>query len=372
MALRFLTRWYHRNMKQLLLSILVSVLFFPATIFAQSSYSTLIDGTPLSDTNDIGQYLNSIYLLAIVAAALFAVVKIIIAGVKYMLSDVVTSKEDAKKDIRTSLLGLIIIISAVLILNTINPNLTDFDLKFIKPEKLSLAGAPPAVEFDDWEAPGCVRKGASTQIGLSQSFAINVSDCDEETKRKAIEDFQKMCSEVGTFKKSSAEFENQYTCSTKIAVEQWPISEYADGTVDLSDELAQEFLSYDENVAIFRSRDYCIRKLGSTSLPTDVNQCVADVSDAFQNDDDFISAGAGDTYCENNAGKAESEDGNDVLRCRLPVKVFTYDEIRKEVKKPSLTVDEFKSVCAQKKMEFVTTYRFWRGGSADYVCASYR
>ena len=131
MALRFLTRWYHRNMKQLLLSILVSVLFFPATIFAQSSYSTLIDGTPLSDTNDIGQYLNSIYLLAIVAAALFAVVKIIIAGVKYMLSDVVTSKEDAKKDIRTSLLGLIIIISAVLILNTINPNLTDFDLKLL-------------------------------------------------------------------------------------------------------------------------------------------------------------------------------------------------------------------------------------------------
>jgi hypothetical protein len=52
-----------------------------------------------------------------------AVVKIIFAGVKYMLSDLVTSKEAAKKDIRGALIGLLIVLGAVLILNTINPQL---------------------------------------------------------------------------------------------------------------------------------------------------------------------------------------------------------------------------------------------------------
>ena len=45
-----------------------------------------------------------------------------------MLTDVVTSKEDAKKDIQAALTGLLIIISAVVILTTINPNLVKFNL----------------------------------------------------------------------------------------------------------------------------------------------------------------------------------------------------------------------------------------------------
>ena len=73
------------------------------------------------------QYIDALYVIAIAAASILAVFKLMWAGVQYMLSEVVTKKEDAKKDIRGALLGLLVILAAVTILNTINPNLTKID-----------------------------------------------------------------------------------------------------------------------------------------------------------------------------------------------------------------------------------------------------
>lgn len=70
-------------------------------------------------------YLSNIYKMAIVAAAMVAVIKLILAGAKYVLSGIVTDKEDAKKDIRAALIGLLIILAAVTLLTTINPQFTD-------------------------------------------------------------------------------------------------------------------------------------------------------------------------------------------------------------------------------------------------------
>jgi len=80
------------------------------------------------EVQSFGDYVNAFYFAAISIAAFLAVVKIIFAGVKYMLSDIVTTKQDAKKDIRTALFGLLIVVGAVLILNTINTNLTNITL----------------------------------------------------------------------------------------------------------------------------------------------------------------------------------------------------------------------------------------------------
>ena len=70
-------------------------------------------------------YINILYVLAISIAAFLAVIKLILAGLKYMLTDVVPQKEGAKQDIRTALIGLFIVLTAVLILSTINPQLTN-------------------------------------------------------------------------------------------------------------------------------------------------------------------------------------------------------------------------------------------------------
>ena len=106
---------------------LLIFLLFPLVTLAQ--YSPLVDLPYVGNgTQEIGPYINALYLLAISVAAFLAVVKIIFGGVKYMLSDVVTDKGDAKKDIKGALLGLLIVLAAVLILETINPSLNDLDV----------------------------------------------------------------------------------------------------------------------------------------------------------------------------------------------------------------------------------------------------
>lgn len=68
--------------------------------------------------------------MAIIVAAVIAVIKLILAGAQYVLSGVVTDKANAKKDIRSALVGLLIILAAITLLTTINPNITNLpDLK---------------------------------------------------------------------------------------------------------------------------------------------------------------------------------------------------------------------------------------------------
>lgn len=78
---------------------------------------------------DFNAYINALYTLSISVAALIAVLKIIVAGAKYMLDDTgVGSKSAAKEDIRNALVGLLIIISAVVILDTVNTDLTNMQI----------------------------------------------------------------------------------------------------------------------------------------------------------------------------------------------------------------------------------------------------
>ena len=114
-------------MKGYLFSALIFILALPTELFAQSTltYRSMVNipGYNSAGGGDFSDFINLIYGLAITLAALLAVIKIVIAGVKWMLSDVVTDKKDAKDDIRGALLGLIVIISAVLIITIINPDI---------------------------------------------------------------------------------------------------------------------------------------------------------------------------------------------------------------------------------------------------------
>lgn len=111
------------NSKNLTSIIVFVVLLLPA--ISHAAFQPLIGIPGISDPNlNFNDYVNALYALSISIAGLLAVIKIIIAGVKYMLSDVVTSKQEAIGDIKGALIGLLIVLSAVLILNIINPQLT--------------------------------------------------------------------------------------------------------------------------------------------------------------------------------------------------------------------------------------------------------
>lgn len=116
-------------------SVLGFVLIFVYTYcisitFGAGEYTPLvgIPGLSTSGTTSIPQFINQVYLLTISLGALFGVLKIAFAGVKYSLSDVVSSKQSAKEDIKGVLLGLAILLIPAIVLNEINPNLTKLDV----------------------------------------------------------------------------------------------------------------------------------------------------------------------------------------------------------------------------------------------------
>lgn len=134
-------------MRILISTLALLVLVAPTLIFAQNTPTSLINlpVSPQPGENGFSAYINLLYALSISAAALLAVIKIIIAGVKYMLTDVVTSKGDAIREIKGALLGLLLIIGAVLILTVINPKLLDATLEFDPQPMPDVAVAQPTV-----------------------------------------------------------------------------------------------------------------------------------------------------------------------------------------------------------------------------------
>jgi hypothetical protein len=123
----------------------------------------LIDYSQLS----IEAYINALYLLSISVAAILAVLKITLAGVKYVMSDIVTQKGDAKKDIQGALFGLLIVMAAVIILNTINRDLTAFAI---------LSGADSVERNDSVAQNAAIQRQADTNRntpGGANSFIID-------------------------------------------------------------------------------------------------------------------------------------------------------------------------------------------------------
>ena len=114
-------------MRSIFLSLIAFISLIPVAVFAQNGGNNNLVNLPIGETGDFNDYINAVYLMFISIAALIAVVKIIIAGVKYMFSDIVTQKSDAKRDIQGALLGLLVVLAAVVVLSIINPDLTKFD-----------------------------------------------------------------------------------------------------------------------------------------------------------------------------------------------------------------------------------------------------
>jgi len=121
--------------KIFLLLVILFQLSIVAPVLAQTDY-TLLQPLPLSgadqqpvERTNAGNYIKGMFMLIIAIAGGLAVITIIFGGIKYMSSDAIGGKSDAKKTIQNAIGGLLLAISAWLILTTINPNLKNFDLK---------------------------------------------------------------------------------------------------------------------------------------------------------------------------------------------------------------------------------------------------
>lgn len=81
----------------------------------------------IQETN-LEKYIPGIFNLAIGFSAAFAVLNLVWGGFQYLSTDAIQKKSEGRGRLVHSIQGLVLVIAAWLILNTINPNLLDINL----------------------------------------------------------------------------------------------------------------------------------------------------------------------------------------------------------------------------------------------------
>lgn len=127
---RFTTNLHHIIPALMCMVFAGFALLMPTSIFAQQTYQPLtsIPFVPTGTDVTLAELFNGFFILTIIAGALIAVVKISIAGFKWMMTDSITTKSDAKADITGALLGLAILLSTYVVLYQINKDLVNLDV----------------------------------------------------------------------------------------------------------------------------------------------------------------------------------------------------------------------------------------------------
>ncbi len=111
-----------------LLLIIFYSLFFVRFTLADYKIEVAIPGGPAAGTEvTLTDYIRYIYLFGLSLIGITALGALVYGGFTYMLSDTITSKDDAKKYIWGAISGLVLGLAAYLILNTINPDLVSLE-----------------------------------------------------------------------------------------------------------------------------------------------------------------------------------------------------------------------------------------------------
>ena len=155
----------------------ILMLFFVDTVFAQSY-------TPISPLPGVGssvntggpsglvQYFNNIFVLFISIIAVLAVIKLMICGFQYMMSEAISSKEAAKKCMTGVFGGLLIVLLSVLVLQTINPKILSFDFFGTLQDKVG--GVVSGIELDDRSRAeeAAALTGYANRVIIDQGFCF--------------------------------------------------------------------------------------------------------------------------------------------------------------------------------------------------------
>lgn len=369
-----------KNIKTFLLFLSVIAFALPDLVSAQASYSTLIQSS-LGSQGGLGGLLNNIYLFAISLAAIFAVIKIILGGVKYMLSDVVTTKESAKKDIKTSLLGLIIIAAAVFILQIINPNLTDFDLRFVKPTatagptSLSAGGNTAPVGGNVATSYPCATLSgpALNQAGTANITTLDANGCNNTDATAALQAFADDCRRNSNAGYGTSSGGKVGACAVPVITSttrqiEFPLENYGKPAwYDPKDQYA----TLQGNLFIYDVVRQCDNE---TQTQTEKDKCLSNIEDALF-ETQLISNQIG--FCVQNAGTNFSDTGND-YRCTLPTWKTKQQDLRATYEatitgtaQSNWNLDAFRSTCQSEGGTLKDIERWELTGIDDYRCVKY-
>lgn len=168
-----------------LLAIFTLLLLPSIQVFASNHEYTVLaplPGTTNCADNRLGadckttlqKYLPGVFKLAIGLSAVFAVLMIVLGGLQYMSTDAVQGKSEGKERIKNAIYGLVLVIGAWLILNTINPGLLNFNLNIEKIQTSAPAGGTLApVTSTDTVVTRTRATCPNCEINLSATYRIS-------------------------------------------------------------------------------------------------------------------------------------------------------------------------------------------------------
>ena len=105
----------------------MTAFFLPIVAFAAEEFVPLAP-LPGVDTSSPESFFNSAFRFGVVIAAFLAVFMIVIGGFKYMTTEAVSGKGDAKDQITSALAGLFLVLLSVTLLQIINPDILKINL----------------------------------------------------------------------------------------------------------------------------------------------------------------------------------------------------------------------------------------------------
>lgn len=99
----------------------------PLSADAQA-YQPLAPIPGVSSGISFSQFVERIVVIALSIGAILAVLMLVVGGFEWMVSEAVHKKELGRERVRNAIFGLLILLAAVLVLNTINPQLINLNL----------------------------------------------------------------------------------------------------------------------------------------------------------------------------------------------------------------------------------------------------
>lgn len=121
----------------------------PTIVLAADTINTQVtllqgDLPNIGEKTNLASYVSGAFTLAMAVGAGIAFVMITYGGIIYATADAISGKQNGKKYIKDAVSGLIILLGAFAILNTIDPELVNLNIGFKSPD---VKTPPPPAEF---------------------------------------------------------------------------------------------------------------------------------------------------------------------------------------------------------------------------------
>jgi hypothetical protein len=163
---------------------LAAVLLAASGAFAQQGQKLELKipqpGGQVLEKATLSKYISGIFTFGLMVVGITALASIMYGGIRYMASDLITTKQDAKDQITSAIYGLLLLLFSYLILNTINPELVGLRTAEMEPLQTTRTRTTTTTTTTNVTAPDNkfdYNPGIANQMTDASPHLIQFLDC---------------------------------------------------------------------------------------------------------------------------------------------------------------------------------------------------